>query len=73
VLIKKDDNNSMNKVINYIKESYNELVHKVSWPTQQELTSSTVVVMTASLLMAIVLFGIDFVFKTIAEFFFKVF
>ncbi|MCL1933126.1 MAG: preprotein translocase subunit SecE, partial [Candidatus Azobacteroides sp.] len=44
----------MNKIINYIKESYNELVHKVSWPTQQELTSSTVVVMTASLLMAIV-------------------
>jgi preprotein translocase subunit SecE len=61
----------MNKIINYIKESYNELVHKVSWPTQQELTSSTVVVMTASLLMAIVLFAIDFVFKSIAEFFLR--
>jgi len=59
----------MNKIINYIKESYNELVHKVSWPTQQELTSSTVVVMTASLIMAIVLFAIDIVFKNIAEFF----
>jgi preprotein translocase subunit SecE len=61
----------MNKIINYIKESYNELVHKVSWPSQQELTSSTVVVMTASLLMAIVLSGIDFVFKYVAELFLR--
>jgi len=61
----------MNKIINYIKESYNELVHKVSWPTQQELTSSTVVVMTASLIMAIVLFVIDISFKYVAEFFLR--
>jgi preprotein translocase subunit SecE len=60
----------MNKIINYIKESYNELVHKVSWPTQQELTSSTIVVMTASLIMAVVLFGIDFSFKSIVHFFY---
>ena len=60
----------MNKIINYFKESYNELVHKVSWPTQQELTSSTVVVMTASLLMAIVVFAIDFSFKSIVNFFY---
>jgi len=60
----------MNKIINYLKESYNELVHKVSWPTQQELTSSTVVVMTASLLMAIVLFAIDFSFKSVVNFFY---
>ena len=60
----------MNKIINYIKESYSELVHKVSWPTQQELTSSTVVVMTASLLMAIVLFAIDFSFKSVVNFFY---
>jgi len=61
----------MNKIIDYIKESFNELVHKVSWPTQQELTSSTVVVMTASLLMAIVLFAIDFCFKSVAQFFLR--
>ena len=61
----------MNKIINYIKESYNELVHKVSWPTQQELTSSTVVVMTASLIMAVVLFGIDWIFKSGIHLFYK--
>jgi preprotein translocase subunit SecE len=61
----------MNKIINYIKESYNELVHKVSWPTRQELSSSTIVVMTASLLMAVVVFAIDFSFESVVTFFYN--
>ena len=60
----------MKKIINYIKESYSELVHKVSWPTWQELTSSTVVVMTASLIMALVIFAIDFSFESVVKFFY---
>ena len=42
-----------------IKESYNELVHKVSWPTKSELANSTVVVMVASIIAALVIWGID--------------
>ena len=38
------------KITNYCKESYDELVHKVSWPNRSELSSSAVVVLTASLL-----------------------
>ena len=30
------------KITNYCKESYDELVHKVSWPTRKELSSSAV-------------------------------
>ena len=41
-------------MFNYFKESYNELVHKVTWPTFSQLQNSTVVVMVASLLFAIV-------------------
>jgi len=63
--------NFFQKVANYTKEAYNELVHKVSWPTQQELASSTIIVMTASLIMAIVIFGIDFVFESIVKFFYS--
>jgi preprotein translocase subunit SecE len=63
--------NFFQKIVNYTKESYNELVHKVSWPTQQELASSTIVVMTASLIMAIVVFGIDFVFESTVKFFYS--
>ena len=49
----------MKKIINYIKESYNELVYKVSWPTRTELSNSAVVVMFASLIIAIVIFAMD--------------
>jgi preprotein translocase subunit SecE len=62
----------MNKIVNYIKEAYNELVHKVSWPTRQELSSSTVVVMTASLMMALVIFAIDFSFEQVVSQFYKI-
>ena len=33
----------MKKVIAYIKESYDELVHKVSWPTYSELTNLSLI------------------------------
>ena len=51
-----------------IKESYNELVHKVSWPTMSELTGSAVVVLEASLLIALVVFSMDQVFQMVMEF-----
>ena len=47
------------KITNYCKESYDELVHKVSWPTRKELSSSAVVVLYASLLIALVVFLMD--------------
>ena len=49
------------------KESYNELVHKVSWPTRSELTNSAVVVLYASLLIALVVFAMDSVFQFVME------
>ena len=42
-----------------IKESYNELGHKVSWPTKSELANSTIVVMVASIIAALVIWVID--------------
>ena len=42
-----------------IKDSYNELVHKVSWPTKSELANSTVVVMVASIIASLVIWVID--------------
>jgi len=63
--------NFFKKIADYTKEAYNELVHKVSWPTQQELASSTIIVMTASLIMAVVIFGIDFVFESMVKFFYS--
>ena len=56
------------KIGKLCKESYNELVHKVSWPTMSELTSSAVVVLEASLLIALVVFSMDQVFQFVMEF-----
>ena len=54
-------------ITNYCKESYDELVHKVSWPTRKELSSSAVVVLYASLLIALVVFLMDSAFQFIME------
>ena len=58
----------MKKVISYIKDSYNELVHKVSWPTKAELSNSAVVVMFASLIIAVLIGAIDFGFEAVMKF-----
>ena len=53
--------------INYIKESYSELVQKVSWPTSKELTSSAVVVLVASIIIALVVWAMDLSFEVIMK------
>ena len=55
------------KIFKYCKESYDELVHKTTWPTRSELTNSAVVVLSASLLIALVVFAMDFVFQSAIE------
>ena len=40
-------------LIGYFKESYDEWMHKVSWPTWSELQNSAIVVSVASLIIAI--------------------
>lgn len=52
-------------MFNYIKESYNELVNKVTWPTFGQLQNSTVVVMVASVIFALVVLVMDMSFETI--------
>ncbi|MBQ9417137.1 MAG: preprotein translocase subunit SecE [Bacteroidales bacterium] len=49
----------MSKFGEYVKSSYDELVHKVSWPTFKELQSSAVVVAIATLVIAVVVFVMD--------------
>ena len=50
-------------MFNYFKEAYNELVNKVTWPTFQQLQSSTVVVMVASVIFAVVVLAMDLSFE----------
>ena len=56
------------KIADYCKDSYNELVYKVSWPTRSELAGSAVAVLCASLLIALVVFAMDSVFEVVMKF-----
>jgi preprotein translocase subunit SecE len=62
-----------NKVVTYIEESYDELMHKVAWPTWAELQGSAIVVSVASLIIAIIVFAMDEVFRNILVQFYKLF
>ncbi|HQQ93826.1 MAG TPA: preprotein translocase subunit SecE [Bacteroidia bacterium] len=57
----------MSKIGTYFSETRNELVNKVNWPTWPELQSSALVVMVSSLIIALVVFGMDFVFEVLMK------
>lgn len=51
----------MNKVSNYFRESYRELLEKVSWPTWTQLQQSTVIVLVATILITAIVWVMDLV------------
>ena len=53
----------MKKFVDYCKLCYDELAHKVTWPTRKELTQSAVVVLSASLIIAFVVWVMDVCFE----------
>jgi len=55
------------KIKAYLKDVHNELVNKTSWPTWSELTNSAIVVMVASVIIATVIFAMDFSFRNILD------
>lgn len=57
----------MNKVRAYFNDTYSELVTKVSWPAWKELQGSAVIVMIATLLTALLVYGMDVAFKFVME------
>ena len=56
-----------------VKESYNELVHKTSWPTRKELTQSSVIVLIASVILALIVWLMDWCFESIMTFVYGLF
>lgn len=49
----------MDTIRRYFTESYNELVHKVTWPTFADLQSTTIVVLVASIVIALIISLMD--------------
>jgi len=57
----------------YFQEAFNELIHKVSWPTWSDLQSSALVVMIASLIIALVIFAMDYSFQNLMDLIYSMF
>ncbi|MDO8996925.1 preprotein translocase subunit SecE [Sediminibacterium sp.] len=50
----------MNKIALYFKESYQELLEKVTWPTWMQLQQSTVIVLVATVIITAMVWMMDF-------------
>ncbi len=57
--------NIIKKFFKYCQTCYNELAHEVTWPTGQELLGSARLVLVASIIIALVVFAMDFTFEKI--------
>lgn len=57
----------MSKVKSYFQESYEELVNKTSWPSWADLQKTSVLVAVSSVIIALVIFGMDKVISTVLE------
>ena len=53
----------MNKITLYFQEAYDELMHKVTWPTWSELQDSAIVVLVAAFIMSLIILVVDVTFK----------
>ena len=47
------------KLLTNIEESYDELRYKTSWPTKKQLVKSALIVMIASVIIALIIFVMD--------------
>lgn len=63
----------MNKIGLYIKDSYNELLHKVTWPTWEELQQSTMIVLVATIIITAIVALMDFVSNGVLKFVYSLF
>ena len=63
----------MTKFVEYIKESADDLMNKVSWPTWKELQSSSIVVAIASLIIALIVYVMDLSFRNVLEILYSLF
>lgn len=55
------------KLLTNIQESYEELRFKTSWPTKKQLIKSAIIVMIASVIIALIIFFMDFVVEHLMQ------
>ena len=63
----------MNKVSTYFRDSYKELLEKVTWPNWNQLQQSTMIVLAATLLITAIVAIMDFIAAGGLKFIYKFF
>ncbi len=53
----------MKKIVSFVTDSIEELKTNVDWPSYSTLQSSSIVVLLASLIFALIIGAVDFVFR----------
>ena len=61
----------MKGIVNFLRGSYFEFTHNVTWPKWNELQSSTIVIAISVLILAIFLFGVDSSFSYVVDWFYR--
>ena len=61
----------MQKLKTYILESFEEMRYKVTWPKYNDLQSSAILVLVASLIFALIIGVIDLGFEKSLEWFYR--
>lgn len=56
------------KLLTDIEESYTELRYKTSWPTKKQVVKSAIIVMVASVIIALIIFLMDLVVDNFMHF-----
>jgi preprotein translocase subunit SecE len=63
----------MNKITTYFKESYKELMEKVTWPTWEQLQQSTMIVIVATIVITALVSGMDLITNVSLKFIYNIF
>jgi preprotein translocase subunit SecE len=63
----------MNKFTAFLKESFEELTERVSWPKWEQLTQSTAIVLGATLFITLIVGVMDFVANGSMKFIYSLF
>lgn len=63
----------MNKVSAYLRDSYHELMEKVTWPTWLQLQQSTTIVLVATVIITALVWVMDFFSNSILKFVYSLF
>lgn len=57
----------MKRFVAYLNDSWQELSTRVTWPGWEKLQSSSLLVLVATLVLAVIVFAVDWVFQLMME------